>query len=156
MRIRECVAADAAAIDTMFREFVAHLRSIGDRSHYRFGAEQYLVDGFGADPVFRGFIVEADSGGPCGYVLFSRRYDGDYTRSLYIVDLYVRPGFRGHGVGRQLMGAVEDVARRAGITRLAWDVHPENADAIRFYKSTGAFTGTDALPMYLDLTGTHR
>src|SRR5258706_5110307 len=73
MTIRECLASDAAAVDVLFQEFVAYLRRIGDESDYRFGAQQYLTDGFGADPAFRGFVAE-DASGLIGYVLYSRTY----------------------------------------------------------------------------------
>jgi hypothetical protein len=71
MIIRACLGSDAAGIDALFREFVAYLRSIGDESDYRFGAQQYLTDGFGIDPVFRGLVAE-DASGLTGYLLFSR------------------------------------------------------------------------------------
>jgi predicted N-acetyltransferase YhbS len=104
MTIRECVASDAASIEMLFQEFVGYLRSIGDENVYRFSAEQYLIDGFGAYPAFSGFVAE-DASGLIGYVLFSRFYDGDYVRGFYIVDLYVRRHCRRRGVGRNLMDA---------------------------------------------------
>lgn len=85
-------------------------------------------------------------------MLFSRRYDGDYTRGLYIVDLYVRPEFRARGTGTQLLRTVAGVARSEGVERLAWDVHPENEGAIGFYRSLGGRASTDAILMYLDVT----
>ena len=54
--------SDAAGIETLFREFVDYLRSIGDKSEYRIGAQQYLTDRFGSDPVFRGLVAEDESG----------------------------------------------------------------------------------------------
>ena len=50
MTIRPSLASDAAAIESLFREFVIYLRSIGDEHDYRFSAQQYLADGFGSDP----------------------------------------------------------------------------------------------------------
>ena len=150
MIIRTCLASDAAAIETLFREFVAYLRSIGDESDYRFGAQQYLTDGFGADPAFRGLVAE-DASGLIGYVLFSRTYDGDYVRNFYIVDLYVQQASRGHGVGRMLMNAVQKVARAEGIARLSWAVHRNNTGALRFYEALGAQYSADTHVMYLDL-----
>jgi GNAT superfamily N-acetyltransferase len=135
--IRPCLASDAAGIENLFLEFVAYLRSIGDESDYRFGAQQYLTDGFGSDPVFRGLVAE-DASGPIGYVLFSRSYDGDYVRNFYIVDLYVQQASRRRGVGRMLMNAVRDLALAEGIARLTWAVHKNNEGALRFYEGLGA------------------
>jgi len=151
MIIRASLAADAEAIDTLFREFVAYLRSIGDKNEYHFGAEQYLSDGFGVDPIFRGFVAEDSGQGLLGYILFSRTYDGEYVRNFYVVDLYVRKDSRGKGVGRMLMDAVRNLALTEGVARLSWAVHKNNADAIRFYESLSAQYSRDSYTMYLDI-----
>ena len=150
MIIRACLESDAAGIDGLFREFVPYLRSIGDESDYRFGAQEYLTDGFGIDPVFRGLVAE-DASGLAGYVLFSRSYDGDYVRRFYIVDLYVRQTHRGNGIGRLLMNKLRDVAIAEGIARLSWTVHKNNAGALRFYEALGAKYSHDMYEMYMDL-----
>ena len=148
MTIRECFAHDASAIEAMFHEFVAELRAIGDRTDYRFGAEQYLRDGFGADPAFRGLIAEDDAG-PAGYLLFSKTYEDDYVRGFHIVDLFVRSSVRGSGAARMLMDAVADIARREGVVRLNWSVHRGNDRARRFYEKLGAATVSDVDVMWL-------
>jgi GNAT superfamily N-acetyltransferase len=150
MIIRACLESDAASIETLFQEFVAYLSGIGDNHDYRFSAEQYLRDGFGADPAFRGLVAE-DASGLIGYLLFCRTYDGEYVRNFYIVDLYVQQGSRGHGVGRMLMNAVQKAANDEGISRLSWAVHKTNTGARRFYESLGAQYSTDTDVMHLDL-----
>jgi GNAT superfamily N-acetyltransferase len=150
MIIRACLASDAAGVESLFREFVAYLRSIGDDNDYRFNAQKYLDDGFGSDPAFRGFVAE-DVAELFGYVLFARCYDGEYVRGLYIVDLYVRQDSRGKGIGRLLMNAVRNVALAEGISRLSWGVHKNNAGALRFYEALGAQYSQHSHLMYLDL-----
>ena len=150
MKIRAAQATDAKAIETLFREFVAYLRGIGDPTEYRFDANKYIEDGFGPDPIFRGLVAEEESG-LAGYLLFTRGYDGDYVRHFYIVDLYVKDSFRGQGIGGLLMKAVADVARKEGITRLTWAVHKSNASALRFYRGLGAQIADDTHVMYLEI-----
>lgn len=150
MIIRPSLASDASGIEFLFREFVAYLQSIGDNNDYRFSAQQYLTDGFGSDPAFRGLVAE-DASGLIGYVLFSRCYEGDYVRGFYIADLYVRKDSRGNGVGRMLMDALRNVALAEGILRLSWAVHKNNAGALRFYETLGAQYVLDSHVMYLDL-----
>jgi ribosomal protein S18 acetylase RimI-like enzyme len=150
MIIRDCLASDAEAIESLFRKFVVYLRSIGDDHDYRFSAQQYLSDGFGPDPAFRGLVAE-DASGLAGYVLFSRMYDGDYFRNFYIADLYVQQASRGKGVGRMLMDTVRNVALAEGIRRLTWSVHKNNARAIHFYEALGARYASDSHVMYLDV-----
>lgn len=148
--VRAYAAADAEGIEKLFREFVAYLRSIGDQNDYRFDAKQYRADGFGADPAFRGFVAE-DESGLVGYLLFSRYYDGDYVRNFYIADLYVLQAARGRGIGRLLMDAVCQLAQMEGVVRLTWAVHKNNAGAIRFYEALGAKYVREAHVMHLDL-----
>ena len=150
MIVRACLASDASGIESLFAEFVEYLRSIGDNNDYRFSAQQYLTDGFGKDPAFRGLVAE-DASGLIGYLLFSHCYDGDYVRSFYIADLYVRKDSRGNGVGRMLMEAVRNVALAEGISRLSWSVHKKNAGALRFYEALGAQYALDSHVMYLDI-----
>ena len=150
MTIRPSVVSDAAAIESLFREFVTYLRSVGDENDYRFSAQQYVKDGFGPDPAFRGLVAE-DESGLIGYLLYCRTYDGEYVRNLYIIDLYVRQTARGRGVGRMLMNELRNLATAQGILRLSWSVHKQNAGALRFYEAIGAQYATDSHVMYLDL-----
>jgi GNAT superfamily N-acetyltransferase len=150
MIIRPCLASDAAGIESLFREFVTYLRTIGDETDYRFSAQQYLSDGFGTDPAFRGLVAE-DASGLIGYLLFCRTYDGEYVRNFYVVDLYVQRASRGNGIGRKLMNALRNLALAEGIKRLSWAVHKNNAGALRFYEALGAQYSSNTHVMYLDL-----
>jgi GNAT superfamily N-acetyltransferase len=50
-------------------------------------------------------------------------------------DLFVREGLRGGGVGRALIEASLDVARRRGAVHLEWSTAPDNRRAQRLYDS---------------------
>jgi diamine N-acetyltransferase len=58
-------------------------------------------------------------------------------RGLYLEDLYVRPQFRGQGLGRRFLGELAGRARAAG-GHMEWRVLDWNAPAIAFYESLGA------------------
>lgn len=149
MTIRETLASDADTVEAMFHEFVAELRPVGDTTPYNFSARQYLRDGFGTEPAFRGLIAESDAG-PAGYLLFSKTYEDDYTRGFHMVDLFVRPEARGIGVARMLMAAVADIGRAEGAVRLTWSVYKGNERARRFYEKLGATIERDADVMSLE------
>ena len=54
-----------------------------------------------------------------------------------IHDLAVLPGYRGCGVGRALLGAVEEHARRRGCCKLTLEVQDDNAPARTLYQRFG-------------------
>lgn len=56
---------------------------------------------------------------------------------IYIARLVVDPQLRAHGIGRQLMTAVEHVAVRDHHDRITLHLHRDNAGARRFYESCG-------------------
>jgi GNAT superfamily N-acetyltransferase len=57
---------------------------------------------------------------------------------LYLEDLFVRPAYRGRGIGKALMATVARVTIERGFGRLEWSVLDWNAPAIGFYRKLGA------------------
>ena len=57
---------------------------------------------------------------------------------LYLEDIFVKPGFRGRGIGKGLLAAVAKRAVERGCGRLEWSVLDWNAPAIGFYRALGA------------------
>ena len=59
----------------------------------------------------------------------------------YLNDLFTSPEARGQGVGRALIEAVYDAARRAGSTRVYWQTHETNATARTLYDKVAERSG---------------
>ena len=57
--------------------------------------------------------------------------------SAWIYDISVDPDRRGQGLGRGLLDALHDAARRVGATSMTLNVFGDNATAIRLYESSG-------------------
>jgi len=51
--------------------------------------------------------------------------------------MYVRPGARGRGVGRAILGRLEDEARGRGVARLMLETGDAQVAAMRFYERAG-------------------
>jgi GNAT superfamily N-acetyltransferase len=79
------------------------------------------------------------SGQPAGFAIFFQTYSTFRGRpGLYLEDLFVEPGFRGHGVGKALLVHLAKLTRERGGGRLEWSVLDWNEPAIRFYQGLGA------------------
>ena len=63
---------------------------------------------------------------------------GDYC---YLQDLFVAPDIRGGGVGRKLIEAVYDVARKHGCSRVHWLTHETNQQAMILYDKVATKSG---------------
>jgi diamine N-acetyltransferase len=57
---------------------------------------------------------------------------------LYLEDLYVRPVFRGHGIGKALIVSLAKRCVAEGLARFQWSVLDWNKPSIDFYESLGA------------------
>jgi GNAT superfamily N-acetyltransferase len=57
---------------------------------------------------------------------------------IYLEDLFVRPRFRGNGIGKALLAHLAKTCVENGWARLQWAVLDWNEPSIAFYKSLGA------------------
>ena len=75
----------------------------------------------------------------CGFALFFANYSTFLAKpGLYLEDLFVKPEFRGRGVGRALLAKLAAIAEERGYGRMEWSVLDWNEPAIGFYKKLGA------------------
>lgn len=84
------------------------------------------------------FLVAEVDGKVVGISLYYPRYSTWNGRCFYLEDLYVKPEFRGGGIGLALLKATGDEALKAGAGRLDWQVLDWNDGAVRFYENQGA------------------
>ena len=93
---------------------------------------------FGAQPAAEVLIGEVD-GQPAGFALFFHNFSTFLgKRGLYLEDLFVRPEFRGHGLGKHLMATLARLAVQRDCGRFEWSVLDWNELAIAFYRRIGA------------------
>lgn len=83
-----------------------------------------------------------------GFALFFHNFSTFLARpGIYLEDLFVRPAFRGHGIGKALLTHLATLAVERGCGRLEWSVLDWNVDAIGFYEKLGA-RAQDAWTVY--------
>ena len=76
---------------------------------------------------------------PAGFALWFLNYSSFRGRyGIYLEDLFVRPAFRGKGLGKALMARLAKRCVAEGWTRFEWAVLDWNEPSIRFYRSIGA------------------
>lgn len=93
---------------------------------------------FGPQPAAEVLIGEVD-GEAAGFALFFHNFSTFLgKRGLYLEDLFVRPAFRGHGLGRHLMATLARLAVQRDCGRFEWSVLDWNELAIGFYRRIGA------------------
>lgn len=133
--IRAAVAADAALILSFIRELAGYEKLSGEVV----ATEARLRDTlFGPEPRAEVRIAEV-AGEPAGFALYFHNYSTFLARpGIYLEDLFVRPAFRGRGVGRALLQHIAGLAVARDCGRLEWSVLDWNEPAIKFYQSLGA------------------
>ena len=135
LSIRSATVEDAALIRGLIRELADYEHGLDRVSITQ---SDILRDGFGPQPKFRAVIAEWD-GKPAGYALFFELYSTWRGRAaLFLEDLFVRPQFRGHGIGKGLLAHVASVAQKENCYGVKWEVLDWNQLAIDFYESIGA------------------
>jgi len=84
-------------------------------------------------------VIAWDNDGAVGFALFFHNFSTFLGRpGLYLEDLFVKPEWRGRGVGRRLLSHLAALARDRGCGRFEWAVLDWNEPAIAFYRRMGA------------------
>ncbi|MCR6495540.1 GNAT family N-acetyltransferase [Thermomonas sp. S9] len=135
LSIRPATADDVPLI----RQLIAELAEYEKLAHAAVATDDDLrAQLFGERPAAEVLIGEVD-GEPAGFALFFHTFSTFLgKRGLYLEDLYVRPAYRGAGLGRHLMAALARIAAQRGCGRFEWSVLDWNQPAIDFYRRLGA------------------
>jgi GNAT superfamily N-acetyltransferase len=139
-RIREAAEEDVPLILSLIRELAEYERLSDEVVATEDGLRGSL---FGERRYAEVLIAEHD-GAPAGFALFFHNFSTFLGKpGIYLEDLYVRPEFRGSGIGRQLLVKLAHLASERGCGRLEWSVLDWNEPSIGFYMQLGAVAMDD-------------
>ena len=134
LSIRPARPGDAALVFAFVRELAEY-----EKLSHEVAATEALIDAalFGAQPRVFCDIAEWD-GEPVGFAVWFLNFSTFSGRpGIYLEDIFVRPAFRGRGVGKALMVHLARKCVENGWARLQWSVLDWNTPSIEFYKSLG-------------------
>lgn len=128
-------AEHQAAVLTMMDAYARD--PMGDGEPLSDEVRRTLIPGLQQFPttlIFLAFL----GGEPVGVALCFRGFSTFAARPLVnISDFHVLPAFRGHGIGRRLLEAVERKARQDGCCRITLEVQEHNDRARHVYAAAG-------------------
>lgn len=127
------------------RDVPVVLQMIRDLAEYERMADQVVATEaslrealFSGRPDAEVLLAYADDR-PAGFALFFHNFSTFVgRRGLYLEDLFVKPEFRGGGIGKRLLVELARIALERNCGRFEWSVLDWNEPAIGFYKKLGA------------------
>jgi len=147
LNLRPARKDDAAILLELIRELADYEKLLDQVDATVPALEQAL---FGATPrVFSDVAEWTDQGQTkvAGFALWFYNFSTFRGRhGIYLEDLFVRPEFRGHGIGKALLSNLAKRCVDEQLTRLEWAVLDWNTPARKFYESLGAQALTEWVP----------
>jgi GNAT superfamily N-acetyltransferase len=133
--IRSCQPDDVATLLSLVRGLAEyeHLEA-----YVRATEDDLRAHLFGPRPSATAILAEVD-GVAAGFALYFPTFSSFRGRQgVWLEDIFVRPEYRGHGIGKALIATVARIAVETGSGRLEWCVLDWNEPAIGFYRGLGA------------------
>ena len=131
IRVRELSESDRDIWLSLWRGYLEFYKTTAPDVQYELTWKRLLDNEYN----MYGLVAEVD-GKVCGIVHYTFQ---NSTRSpinyCYLEDLFVDPLIRGKGAGRALIDAVQDIAVKAGSSRLYWNTDATNETARKLYDS---------------------
>ncbi|HUO93367.1 MAG TPA: GNAT family N-acetyltransferase [Rhizomicrobium sp.] len=135
VEIRPARAGDERLVLELLRELAVY-EKIEDKFHLT--PQLIARDFIGDDPVCGCELLFVD-GKPAGVMTWYRTYASfAASRGIFLEDIFVRPEFRGNGLGKAFFVHLAARAKKEGATHVQWHVLDWNTPSIAFYEGLGA------------------
>ncbi|MGA2189631.1 MAG: GNAT family N-acetyltransferase [Steroidobacteraceae bacterium] len=127
--------ADVPLILSLIKE-LAEYEKLGDQVVASVATLRHSL--FGPRPAAEALIARS-GGEDAGFALYFHNFSTFIGKhGLYLEDLFVRPAFRGAGVGKALLARLAQLAIARDCGRFEWSVLDWNRSARDFYEGLGA------------------
>lgn len=132
MKIENMTKAHAEEVVEMMRTFYASpaVLTNGSEEIFRNDVENCIND----CPYLEGYVF-CDAGNIMGYAMAAKSFSTEYGKPcIWIEDIYIKPEYRGKGIGSQFFSFMEQKYPNA-LLRL--EVEEENERAVQVYRKNG-------------------
>ncbi|NJM76375.1 MAG: GNAT family N-acetyltransferase [Acaryochloridaceae cyanobacterium RU_4_10] len=127
---RLAAIADLTLLLELVREFHVHEKLPFEEEIDRNVLKHFLTHEFLGQAWL---ILQADEA--IGYILVTLSFSLEYRgRDAFIDELYLRPQYRGQGIGSQTLAFAEDACKVLGVRALHLEVDFNNSNAQRLYR----------------------
>lgn len=133
--IRFAQSSDVKTILELIKE-LAEYEKLSDRV---IATEEKLERSIFGNEKFVEILLAEVNNKSVGYALFFKNYSTFLGKpGIYLEDLFVKPSYRGKGIGKALLSKIISIAKERNYGRVEWSVLNWNLSAIDFYKKMGA------------------
>jgi GNAT superfamily N-acetyltransferase len=134
--IRPVTPDDMEVLANLVRELAVYERL---EEHAKATPDDFRRNIFSPRPAAEAAIAEV-AGEAVGFALWFTTFSTFRGQpGIYLEDLFVRPSYRGQGIGKALLAMIARLAIERGCGRLEWSVLNWNEPAIGFYRALGAW-----------------
>lgn len=86
-----------------------------------------------------------EEGKNAGFAVWYKTFSTFQGRpGIYLLDLYLRPEFRGHGLGKETLCYLAKLTVERGYGRLEWSCLKWNTPSLEFYRKAGAISQAES------------
>ena len=128
--IRKARSADFNAVHKLIKEFAVFIKTPEKVS--------ITLEQMEADKEVFNCPIAISEGEVIGFASFFYAYYSWSGKAIYLDDLYVRPDYRGEGIGNAMFEEVKALGVDKGCYKMKWQVSKWNDNAQEFYRSKGA------------------
>lgn len=134
VKFRKTTKEDAKIILELIKELAAYEKMIG----YVEATEERLIESIYEKHQAEALLIEYNEK-VVGYIIYYYNFSTFVGRAgLYLEDIYIRPEYRGRGIGKEVFNVLAKIAKEEKCERFEWVCLDWNKSSLEFYSRLGA------------------